>query len=117
MIMPLLSSPEEGVAGGQEALVGGLLLCQAGEEGVVVLLDVDLQQVGGGQGLAADGAGVPGRGMFMSLNVAIVTEPVSSGVVGFRLVELAELEATAWHLAAELGVVHMQQLLYVLQPE
>ena len=74
MMMPLLSPPEEGCAGWQEALVGGLLLCQAGEEGVVVLLDVHLQQVRRGQGLAADGAGVPGRGMFMSLNVVKVLQ-------------------------------------------
>ena len=65
MVMPLLCSPEECCAGWQEALVGGFLLCQAGEEGVMVLLDVDLQQVGGGQGLAADRAGVPGKVGFL----------------------------------------------------
>ena len=87
--MPLLSSPEEGVAGGQEALVRGLLLGQAGEEGVVVLLDVDLQEVGRGQCLSTDRACVPGSGMFLHCmffklcNCAtIATGPVGGGVVG-----------------------------------
>ena len=71
MSMPLLSFPEECCAGRQEALVGGLLLSQAGEEGVVVLLYVDLQQVGGGQGFAAHRAGVPGE-VHVSSSYAVV---------------------------------------------
>ena len=59
--VPLLSAPECFRAGGKEALVGRRSLRKNREEGIVVLLNVQLQQVGGGQGLLTHRATVPNQ--------------------------------------------------------
>ena len=59
--VPLLSAPECFRAGWKEALVGRRSLRENREEGVVVLLDVQLQQVRGGQGLLTHRATVPNQ--------------------------------------------------------
>jgi len=93
--VPLLSAPECFRAGWKEALVGRRSLRENREEGVVVLLDVQLQQVRGGQGLLTHRA----------------TVPVNCIVMGLRLMELTEFLAAIRHLATKLFEVPMQKLL------
>ena len=61
MCMPFLGTPKGFGTRGKEALVGRRSLREHREEGIMILLDVQLQKVGGGQGLFADRAAVPER--------------------------------------------------------
>ena len=95
VLVPLLGARE------REALLGRLPLGHHGEEGVVALLDVELQQVRQGEALPAHRAAVA----------------VDSVVVKLGLDELREGLGAAGRLAAEHLVVGVEELLDVVQGE
>ena len=61
MCVAFLGTPKGFGARGKEALEGRRSFGEHREEGIVILLYMQLQEVGGGQGLFADGAAVPRR--------------------------------------------------------
>jgi len=99
VLVSFLRTPGHVGAGGQEALVGRLPLGHHGEEGVVSLLDVELQQVRGGEALPAHGAAVPVDRIVMKLG----------------LNQLGEGLGAARGLAAEHLVIRVKELLDIVQ--
>ena len=99
MVMALCSIPRQMWASWQEALVRRFPVGHHCKEGVVTLLDMNLKKMWRRKGPPAHRAAVP----------------VYSSIVNFGLVKLTECLTAPRNLTAELGIVHMQQLLYVIQ--